>query len=66
MNAPCVGNYSCDADIANVFGSKLQGLYNADNSYDSLSDIDSSLSSSDLAAISVSSHMVCEALTHLN
>ena len=65
-NAPCVDQCSCDADIANVFSTKLQDLLNADNpSKSSISDIGCSLSSSDLAATSVSPITVYEALSHL-
>ena len=62
-NAPCVDQCSCDADIANVFRTKLQDLLNASNS--SISDIGCSLSSSDLATTFVSPITVYGALSHL-
>ena len=54
--APCVDHCSCNADIANAFGDTSQSL---------LTNIESSLSSSDLASISVSPHTVSKALSHL-
>lgn len=64
--APCVDHCSCNADIANAFGDKLHSLLNSDDSSQSLlTNIESSLSSSDLASISVSPHTVSEALSHL-
>ena len=64
--APCVDHYSCNTDIANAFGDKLHSLLNSDNSsHPLLADIERSLSSSDLASISVSPHTVSEALSHL-
>ena len=54
------------ADIANAFGDKLQSLLNSDNSsHPLLTNIESSLSSSDLASISVSPHTVSEAVSLL-
>ena len=64
--APCVDHCSCDVDIANAFGDKLHSLLNSDNSSQPLlANNESSLSSSELASISVSPLTVSEALAHL-
>ena len=62
-------NYSGDVEIANVLGSKLQGLLSSNNEDASFltlhSNFKSSPSSNDLSSIIVSPNTVSEALVHL-
>ena len=68
-SVPIVDGYSSDLDISNTFSAKIKNLLNSNTSLDScsslLSNIESSLSSSDLASISVSTSTIAEAISHL-